>query len=482
MKKSIKTKMFIGICIFVLILTTFGVILNASFFKNYYLIKKKSNMVSKAEIFKEYYSDNNLEIEELLEKIASDISGNVSLINLDTGVIYSTYLIKGNSQMMLVNATTASISSKTINLILSEKKLFEIKEHKKFKTSFISLSYLINTKEILIIEVPLEAIEESAQISIEFSLITALFSLLSGSLIAYFYSRQFTKPIIELNEIAKDISLLKFSNRFVNESGDEISLLGSSINQMSDRLEEAISNLSDANKHLKDDIDLKDKIDEMRKTFISNVSHELKTPISLIQGYAEGLKEGVIEDSQNKLFYCDVIIEESEKMHKLVLDLLNLSELHDGSNKPKIINFDLSALVDDTLNKFSKNIQQQKINIVLKKNDIVEVNGYKLGIEQVFINYLNNALNHLNSNLYVEIKIEEINNKQRLSVYNSGDQIPEDELENIWMSFYKVDKARVRENNGSGLGLSIVKGILDNQEIKFGVNNLDGGVEFWFVI
>ena len=480
MRKSIKTKMFIGICIFVLILTTFGVILNASFFKNYYLIKKKNNMINKAEVFREYYTNNSLDLEELLEKIALDISGNASLINLDKGVIYSTYLTKRNNQMLGMNVS--SMSSKTINLILSEKIVFEIKEHKKFKTAFISLSYLISSKNILIIEVPLEAIEESAKISMEFSLITALFSLLSGSLIAYFYSKKFTDPIIELNEIAKDISLLKFSNKFKNDTGDEISLLGSSINEMSDRLKEAIFNLSKANKHLKDDIDLKDKIDEMRKTFISNVSHELKTPISLIQGYAEGLKEGVIEDSQNKLFYCDVIIEESEKMHKLVLDLLNLSELNEGSSKCKISSFDISALVDDVLNKFSKEIQEKKINIVLKKNDIIEVSSYKFGIEQVFINYLNNALNHLDNNLYIKIKIEEVETGQRLSVYNRGDLIPENELENIWMSFYKIDKARVRENSGSGLGLSIVKGILDNQKIKFGVNNLDNGVEFWFIL
>jgi len=480
MKKSIKTKMFIGICIFVLILTAFGVILNAYFFKDYYLIKKKTNMVNQAEFFKVHYKDTPLEMEELLEKIASDIGGNVSLIHLDTGILYSTYATKGNNPMVWANVT--AISSKTMSLLLSEKQVFEIKEHRKFKTSFISLSYLIDTKEVLVIQVPLEAIEESVKISIEFSLITALFSLLIGSLIAYFYSKKFTKPIIELNTIAKDISLLKFSKKFADDTGDEISLLGNSINLMSDRLEEVIANLSDANKHLKDDIDLKDRIDNMRKTFISNVSHELKTPIALIQGYAEGLKEDVIDESQNKLFYCDVIIEESEKMHKLVIDLLNLSKLHAGGNPPATSRFDLSALVDDILNKFSPKIQAQQITLVLEKEDIVMVEGYKLGIEQVIINYLNNAFNHLDASLYIEIRIKKVTNGQRCSIYNHGPLIPEDELDNIWMSFYKVDKARIREDNGSGLGLSIVKGILDNQNLTYGVNNLSNGVEFWFTI
>jgi signal transduction histidine kinase len=219
----------------------------------------------------------------------------------------------------------------------------------------------------------------------------------------------------------------------------------------------------------------------MRTEFIGNVSHELKTPIALIQGYAEGLKEGISEDPESRAFYCDVIMDEADKMNQLVKNLLTLNQLEYGEEFT-YERFDIIELIQGILQSNEIMIQQKDAEVKLHAESSVFVWGDALKVEQVIRNYLSNALNHVDKERVIDIRVEKDDGKEkvRVTVFNTGEQIPEEDLNQIWGKFYKVDKARTREYGGHGIGLSIVKAIMESFHQDFGVVNYENGVAFWF--
>ena len=251
---------------------------------------------------------------------------------------------------------------------------------------------------------------------------------------------------------------------------------------MSSQLENTISELKSANNELQKDIADKVKIDEMRKEFLDNVSHELKTPIALVQGYAEGLKENINDDPESMDFYCDVIIDEASKMNKLVKNLLTLNQLESGKDAAVMERFDLTALVNGVLSTMDIMIRQKEASVIFNEKEPIYVWADEFKTEEVVTNYVSNALNHLDGEKIVEIKILKLETQVKVTVFNTGTPIPEADLPNLWNKFYKVDKARTREYGGSGIGLSIVKAILEGMNQEYGVQNFDNGVEFWFTL
>ena len=237
------------------------------------------------------------------------------------------------------------------------------------------------------------------------------------------------------------------------------------------------------------ELELKERkaLDEMRNDFISNVSHELKTPIALVQGYAEGLVDCVNDDEESKNFYCEVIIDETKKMNKLVKNLLELNELEFGKDNVTYQTFSITELIKNCINSFNMLLKQNEDTVVFDDSVDVLVNTDEFKVEQVFNNYFSNAINHAevseNGDKLIRVVVEKNDNgKVRVSVYNTGHQIPEESMGYIWDKFYKVDKARTREYGGSGVGLSIVKACMEALNQKYGVVNRDDGVEFYFEV
>ena len=296
----------------------------------------------------------------------------------------------------------------------------------------------------------------------------------------WFMSKRITKPLLELTEISRRMSNLDFEARYEGGGEDEIGTLGENFNKMSEELEHTISELKTANNELQEDIEQKKQIDEMRKEFLSNVSHELKTPIALIQGYAEGLKECINDDAESREFYCEVIMDESAKMNNMVKKLLTLNQLEFGNDQTAMERFDLTDLVRGVVQAAQLLADQKEAQIAFPQVEPVYVWGDEFKVEEVVTNYVSNALNHVDGDKKIEVKIMRKDNHVRLSVFNTGKPIPEEDLDKIWIKFYKVDKARTREYGGSGIGLSIVKAIMESMHQKFGVVNYDNGVEFWF--
>ena len=306
--------------------------------------------------------------------------------------------------------------------------------------------------------------------------------IIASGIVIWIVTGRITKPISELTELSRKMSDLDFEAKYESHAGNEIDVLGDNFNRMSGQLETTISELKSANNKLQKDIADKVKIDEMRKEFLDNVSHELKTSIALVQGYAEGLKEGINDDPESMEFYCDVIMDEASKMNKLVKNLLTLNHLESGRDEIVMERFDLTALIQGVLSTMDIMIQQKEAKIIFEEEKPVYVWADEFKTEEVVTNYVSNALNHLEGEHEIEIKILKEESTVKVTVFNTGTPIPEEDIPKLWNKFFKVDKARTREYGGSGIGLSIVKAIMEGMNQKYGVVNFDNGVEFRFTL
>ncbi len=340
--------------------------------------------------------------------------------------------------------------------------------------------YFSDNKTIFIMSTPLASIRESVDLSNQFLAYVGIIAMIFSSVIVFFITKTVTSPILKLANISERMSRLDFEAKYEGGMEDEIGVLGNSMNILSDKLKETIGELKSANNELQKDIEEKIQVDEMRKDFIANVSHELKTPIALIQGYAEGLTEGMAEDPESRDYYCGVIMDEANKMNKMVRQLLTLTALEFGNDQVALERFDLVELIQGVLAASSILIQQKEADVRFDAEHPVYVWADEFRIEEVVTNYVSNALNHLDGERIIHIIIEELGDIVRVTVGNTGAHIPEEDMPNIWTKFYKVDKARTREYGGSGIGLSIVKAIMESHHKKFGVRNVEDGVEFWF--
>lgn len=416
------------------------------------------------------------------------------------------YSEKNNIKIILIDSSTGKVmldfgresdflAQKLVRYILgqgdnSETVLAEYDNYQIIRTNDprYNASYLeawgyfsdMNTQFMM--QMPLASIRESVGLANKFTSSVGIVILVLGCVIMYFVTRRMTEPIMKLATLSERMSELDFDVHYEGNELDEVGVLGHSMNVLSEKLKETIGELKEANIRLQHDIQEKIEIDDMRKEFIANVSHELKTPIALIQGYAEGLTEGMAEDEDSRNYYCEVIMDEANKMNKMVKQLLTLTALEFGNDTPVFETFDIAELIRSLINSASILTQQKEVEVEVVCEEPVYVYADEFKIEEVVINYFNNALNHVNDGRRIRFTVEKIGDLARVTVYNTGESIPEESIPNLWTKFYKVDKARTREYGGSGIGLSIVRAIMDAHHQSCGVQNVDGGVEFWFTL
>ena len=298
------------------------------------------------------------------------------------------------------------------------------------------------------------------------ALIVELLAMVLAGGLVLLLCRRMTRPLEQLEQASRQIAAGAYSQRTAIHGSDEIASLSRSFDEMAQAVEGTVQTLQQ-NARQKDD-------------FVAAFTHELKTPIALIQGYAEGLCDGMCEDPESRSYYCEVIMDEANKMNKMVKQLLTLSSLESGNDKPVMDRFNLTELVRGVVNASKILLEQNEIQVDFDAQTPVYVWADEFKIEEVFMNFFSNAVNHCEDDKIIEVKMEQKDGKVRVSVFNTGKPIPEDSIHHIWEKFYKVDKARTREYGGSGVGLSIVKAIMESMNQQFGVNNYNNGVEFWF--
>lgn len=343
----------------------------------------------------------------------------------------------------------------------------------------ITLFGMLDNGYLVAMQIPLESLRSTVKMFNRFLTYIGTMAVLCGAIIMYFVSKSFTRPIKEMAVVAERMRELDFDAKVTNITPDELGDLGICINDLSGKLEDTISELKTANNELRKDIDQKIKIDDMRKEFLSHVSHELKTPIALIQGYAEGLKENISDDEESKDFYCEVIADEAKKMNKMVKKLLTLNEIEFGQDKVHIERFDVVDLIHNLLSSSGILFQKKKVNLIFEEEKPIYVWADEFMIEEVLSNYISNALNHVKEGGTIRIYMKQRENDVRIFIYNTGEQIPKEDLDKLWIKFFKVDKARTREYGGSGIGLSIVAATMEAHGKEYGVQNVDDGVEFY---
>jgi two-component system, OmpR family, sensor histidine kinase VanS len=486
MKISLKAKLFGAFFGLIVFSVTVSLVLNSTLLEKYYYNKKEDIMLQSFDTIQEAYKNDATNIMLDIEKIESLRGIAILIFDKELNVIYQSRQrnmgIRGQKQVINEPFFDVRNLTEKIKKIQKDKPLIEMRYDKRMESSFVSYYGQIDDNVYVYLGTPVAAIKESAKIATKFSIFTGIFIIILGGIIIFLLASRITKPIVKLNGIAKKMAVLDFSEKYDVRRNDEIGTLGQSINSLSNQLEKSIGELRQANSKLKQDIERERKIDEMRKGFISNVSHELKTPIALVQGYAEGLKLNINEDEENKNYYCEVIIDEANKMNSMVRKLLGLSELESNNISLDREDFCISEMIKNVLKKNSLTFAEKEVEIIFNANgnEYTKINADYYFTEQVLMNYLSNAVNHLDGKkiLFVDLKI--IENKVRVEVFNSGKSIPDEAIENIWISFYKVDKARTRAYGGTGLGLSIVKAIQNAHDNEYGVINMPDGVIFWF--
>lgn len=482
MSKSIRVRLFLSVSSLVAFFVFLNWIFNNQFLEKYYIYQKKAILIKNSELISSMYQGNPSDIALELERIENNLGGNIIIRSQDDKIRYGPFFrILDQKRRELPFPFRPRIHKVVIvDQVTYGKYAFRTERDLELKLDFLRLKTNLKNGDILQIRIPLSAISESADIASSFMMFTGLLIIALGGIGAYFFASSFTNPIIKLKSIAQNMSRLDFSEKCQINRKDELGELASSINNLSDQLSVTLTKLNEKNQQLLLDIEKERKIDEMRKELVSSVSHELRTPLALIQGYSEGLKEKVIDDEEEKNYYCEVIIDEANKMDKLLKDLLNLSQIESGYFQLERTVFDLSLLLDQVLSKYSNIFAEKKIELEVTREARIMVDGDKIRVEQILVNYLNNAINHLDDKRKIKIKAEVGDKKVRVWVFNTGKNIPEESLDKIWQSFYKIDKSRTREYGGTGLGLSIVRAIQELHYNGYGVENREDGVQFWF--
>ncbi len=488
MNRSIKRQIattFIGLVIAIMLIST---LINSQFLGRYYISYKQSTLIDVYEKMQQAVKNNGSSYENMAEELSEVVEvGNIAFVIMSGN---GQHLITSTSNDRQTEEMRSQLMGYLLNINQGKGELLKEKENYQIRSAegvmngdeYIEMWGYLTDGSAFILRTPLESIRESVALSNRFLMYIMLVMALIGCVFVWYFSKRIANPILELATISKRMADLDFQAKYTSGGKNEIGVLGENFNIMSEKLEQTVSELKSANYELQKDIEKKEKMETMRTEFIGNVSHELKTPIALIQGYAEGLKEGISDDPESRNFYCDVIMDEAAKMNKMVQNLLTLNQLELGQGDVSFQRFNIMDLIQGVVQSCDILIQQKKADVRLDVCEPVYVWSDEWKVEQVFRNYFSNALNHLENENVIDIRVsvDEEKGTARISVFNTGKQIPKEDIDQIWNKFYKVDKAHTREYGGNGIGLSIVKAIMESFRKEYGVINYNNGVAFWF--
>lgn len=414
-----------------------------------------------------------------------DSSGiEIILYKSDSSVVYATALRDFDPQVNSpewFRARAEEITNITIysQEYDSETSRYEVQKSKDGSITYLAYRSFLKGDYWVLVRMNAAILENSADVANTFMTITVFLMLFIALIGSMWIAGHLSRPIREMNAATRAMSRFDFSHKVSAKGKDEIAQLATSINVMSDNTSALLRELQEKNARLEKEVERERKLVEMRQDFVSNVSHELKTPIAIIQGYAEGLRLNVADDAERRQMYCEIIESESYKMDKLVKQLLELSRLESGQTPLNEDAFNLTDLMIETVERIASITDEVKVTALY--DDLPRIVwGDEMRLGEVLQNYLNNAIAHAKGDRLVTVDVKPTDRGYRVSVFNTGDPIAEDMKEKVWISFYRGDKSRSRENGNCGLGLSIVSTIMKQHGEACGVDNVENGVIFWF--
>lgn len=516
--RSISTKLFALTSLLLIAFLTVLLIVQTNFFESYYQHKKINQLQDGLAEFKNrhYKSQADLNaLPKLFPELEKSLSATAAIVQLRDGIVTMGPQAKTKAIVQMDrNGTLISTSSPTLPALEPESMMNLMTAVKKFRndanlsrkvinlgesaayltqdtgTSGKSIAAILplsngagsSTDYVLLAVTSLQPVGEAAGIMKDFYLIFLLLAVVAILLLTYFYSRMISRPLIKLNNAASQMAKLDFTVECEARSQDELGSLGRTLNFLSGNLNATLGQLNTANEQLKADIEKEKELEKLRREFVASVSHELKTPISLISGYAEGLRDDIVSGARREE-YLDVILEESSRMAGLVQDMLDLSQLESGKFKLAEANFSLRELIAGTADKMSMEASRREVELQLELHGPEYARGDAVRIGQVLTNLLSNAMKHTPEGGRIQIRTVAENGNVLVELYNEGEPIPEADLPRIWETFYTIEKSHNREHAaGSGLGLAIVRNILALLGSRFGVYNTTAGVTFYFTL
>lgn len=371
--------------------------INTTLLEDYYISHKKDVLIETFQTVDKAYAEGNGDTESFeieLEKQCANSNITLMVISSNGTIIQSNV---SNKDMLLEQFLDIMFSAQSQNAVVVENTkdyLIEKTADTRLKSDYLVLCGTMQDGNQILLRTALESIKESVGIANRFLAYVGIVAVILCAIILYFVTRRITNPILQLAEISRRMTNLDFDAKFQSRGENEIDFLGEHMNQMSETLEKTISELKSANNQLKIDIEKKEQVDEMRKEFISNVSHELKTPIALIQGYAEGLQECINDDAESREFYCEVIMDEAEKMNRMVKNLLTLNQLESGNEQVVFERFDITELIQGVINATAILREQNGISLTLDAGKPMYVWADEFKTEQVLTNYISNAIHY----------------------------------------------------------------------------------------
>ncbi|MPQ42973.1 sensor histidine kinase [Clostridium tarantellae] len=497
MKRSISKRIFIITFGIMLFLVNFIMCFQIFFFQKFYLDTKSKNLKNSVMKFRTLYSfdiTNSKTLYKALSSFEMDHNAKIAIYSTAGKVQYLADPNSADSEIIIrLNQIfrelyyDSDFTNSLLNSNQAQIKLYNSSEFdSKYIVCMVPFSLSSEKDSVLIAITSFKPIEDAVYVIKEFYKYILIVVIILGLILSYIYSNLISKPLIKITKTAKKMSAMDFSEKCAMHEvsrEDEIGDLATTLNFLSLNLSNALDNLKIKNSKLKEDIENERRLEKLRKDFIAGVSHELKTPIGIISGYAEGLKDG-IADENSKDIYLDIIIDEADKMNKLVLDMLELSKLESGKMELTLNNFSLYELISDVTMKNLVDIRHKDLEIIKEipeKDDFIVV-GDEFKIEQVLTNFLTNAIKYTPKNEKIIIALHRHNDLIYCSIENTGVTFSESELSKIWNQFYRGDKSRNRNSKSTGLGLSIVKNILQLHDSSFGALNTNKGVKFYFTL
>lgn len=448
--------------VFTILLVGMGTFMNKAFLEKYYIYKTERSFLQFQKEIEQVYLDSPDEINTLITDIDKNEGVNILILDEKMNVMYSSYF-KNRIKDIVVSKKIQNMI-KRYYLWQEEGYMYQVLERTNGLPPKIFFTSTLGDDVFLVITKSIKGIRESVAVANEFYLASGFVMIAIGIGGVLFLSHRISDPIIKMNHIARDMSYLEFGEKIDITSNDEIGELAKSINLLSDKL-------SDSIKSLQDDI-------EERKVLVRDISHELKTPIAVIKGYVEGLKYNVVEDEQARENYYDVIVEECDRINELIKELLDLSKLEDMSSELQVSQVSIKNLIDNSINKLQHiaDMRSVDIRVTCEKDILVHVDEHLM--ERVIDNLISNAIKYANSQGYVHINLKEKNQGCELRIFNTGNNIPVESLDQIFNVFYKVDQVRGRDNEGHGIGLAIVKRIMEMHKGTYIAENESNGVAF----
>lgn len=454
---KLNKKLAISISMVVILVSIISLALNNIFIDKYYLHEKKKTINK----IGEEIEDSNIEsaiknINSLEEKYKISI-------------VYIPVNLKGDSENFITQNLVNEFSKKGISLKkfwiskpkiedMKEKSINEIYNQGKLKYSILT-KFILKDNYIFAVTMPIEHSQETIAIINKFNLILTSFSVIIIVILTFILSKKIINPLEKIKLLSRYIAKLNFRTEKI-KTNDEIEELADSVNQMSMSLQNAQNELNKRNENL--------------KIFIGGASHELKTPIALIKAYAMGIQDGIDDGT-----YLDTIIEQSEKMNDIINNLLYLSKYE--KRELKLENVNLKDLIEDTIKEYDVFIKSNdiEVNLNISKDKFI-INTDKEGIKLVINNLISNAIKYTtDKKIYIDLNKNE---KIYLNIYNKVNPNIEKELEKIWEPFYVLEKSRNKQLSGTGLGLSLVKEILDSYNLKYGIKFNNEYLKFFIEI